>query len=80
MSMANRLARPNHPITLRASYLGLTLAELCRRIGISSRLMRYYQAGVYQIPPDTMVRLCDELECEPEELVQGPSLAGMNGR
>lgn len=78
--MANRLARPNHPITARALYLGMTLEELCRRVGITSRMMRYYQAGTYQVPPDKMVLLCQELNCEPEELVQVPSLVGMNGR
>lgn len=56
-------------VRARAASLGMTLAEVARRSGVSERRFGNYVAGIRNPDLDTLVRIARALQTTPNELL-----------
>lgn len=59
----------------RAEELGLSAAEVARRVGISPRRYANYVASLREPDMDTFIRICRILKSSPSELLDFPRLS-----
>ncbi len=67
MPLPMRVIAPGRLATLRER-AGLSKAELARRIGVSTRMMFFYEEGRHTPTPQRLQKMAEALRCDVEEL------------